>query len=262
MQRQLGINSGCILQADPVQTLTLIKEIGFTSFFSDSWEMRSVLAQKEQAEKLGLDFQFIHAPFRACNDFWLAGENYKPLYDNIIRTVDAAEKADVKAVIVHVSSGFTPPPVNDLGLSRFDALVEHAEKKGVILAFENLRKLGNLACLMDRYENNPFVKNCYDCGHEYCYTPNVPFIEVFGDRLYCTHLHDNHGLPADYSDGDEHLLPFDGTIDYTRMIKRLDEVGYHGALTLEVFTHGPYQTLSAEAFIRTAYERLVKISQL
>ena len=187
MQRQLGIHSGCIQNADPAQTLSIIKDAGFDCFFSDRYDEKSVSKQKNQAVKLGLDFSFIHAPFMGCNHFWLAGDDYKPLFDAITSTIDVASKNEIKAVITHVSSGFTPPPVNDIGLQRFDALVEHAQRRGVILAFENLRKLGNLACLMDRYENNPFVKNCYDCGHEHCYTVHLPFVEIFNNivkRIY------------------------------------------------------------------------------
>ncbi len=261
MKRQLGINSSCIQNADPAQTLSIIKETGFSCFFSDYSNRESIRTQKSRAVQLGLDFQFIHAPFMGCNDFWLAGDKYKPLFDSVTDTIDAAAENDVNAVIVHVSSGFTPPPVNDLGLSRFDALVEHSEKRGVVLAFENLRKLGNLACLMDRYENNPFVKNCYDCGHEHCYTVHVPFVEIFDKRLYCTHLHDNFGRPDD-GDGDLHLLPFDGNIDYKNMIARLNKIGYQGSLMLEVFNHRQYRDMKAEAFIQTAYERALKLSKL
>ena len=262
MKRQLGINSTCIQNADPVQNLTFIKNAGFTCFFSDPYNLANISEQKNTAEKLGLDFQFIHAPFRGCNDFWIAGDNYKPLFQGIVDTIDTASACDVKAVIAHVSSGYTPPPVNDIGLQRFDELVAHAEKRGVILAFENLRKLGNLACLMDRYENNPYVKNCYDCGHEHCYTVSVPFIEIFGERLYCTHLHDNFGRPEYPQDGDLHLLPFDGNIDYASMLSRLDKIGYTGSLMLEVFNHGPYENMTAESFITLAYERAEKLSRL
>jgi sugar phosphate isomerase/epimerase len=250
------------LGATPAETLTRIKEIGFDSFFADDTEEKSIFAQKEQAEKLGLDFEFIHGPWRGCNDLWIEGEAYRPLFDDILSTIDLAQKAQVPAVIVHVSSGFKPPEVNDLGLSRFDALVERAEKRGVILAFENLRKLGNLAYLMDRYEDSEFVKNCFDFGHAHCYTPGIPFAEIFGDKLYCTHIHDNFGMPVPKADGDLHLLPFDGNINYADVMRSLDKIGYAGTLTLEVFNFAPYDKMSAEEFIRTAYERLVKLANL
>ena len=165
MQRKLGINSGCIRKGDPLQTLKIAKDCGFTCFFSDSYQTKSIYAQKEEAERLGLEFEFIHGPYDTCNDFWLPNDDYLDIFGRLVQTIDAAATAGVKAVIVHVSASFTPPFINDLGFSRYDKLVEYAEKKGVILAFENLRKLGNLAAIMDRYEGNPFVKNCYDCGH-------------------------------------------------------------------------------------------------
>mgnify|MGYP003312877112 CR=1 FL=1 len=93
---------------------------------------------------------------------WLEGDDYREVvYNGIIESIDSASACEVKSVVLHVSSGWKEPFVNDLGISRYDALVDYAEKKGVTLAFENLRMLGNLACLMDRYEDRQNVRFCY-----------------------------------------------------------------------------------------------------
>jgi sugar phosphate isomerase/epimerase len=122
-------------------------------------------AIKEKAVAYGMDFPYLHAPYSGINNMWLAGEDYHGIYDGIIESIDLAAACDVGAVVTHVSSGWQAPPVNNLGLSRFDALVEHAVEKGVTLAFENLRMVGNLAYLADRYEHCDNVRFCYDCGH-------------------------------------------------------------------------------------------------
>ena len=77
-------------------------------------------------------------------------------------SIDTAANNGIGMVITHVSSGWNPPPVNDLGLSRFDKLVLYAKERGITLAFENLRLLGNLACLVDRYEKEENVRFCFD----------------------------------------------------------------------------------------------------
>ena len=140
----------------------------------------------------------------------------------------------------------------------------HAEEKNVRVAFENLRRLGNFAYMMDRYAKRAHVGFCYDCGHEHCYTATVDMMDVAGERLLCTHIHDNHGRdkarPFE-SDRDEHLLPFDGTVAFGQVKGKLDEYGYKGPLTLEVFDDR-YPDLKGEAFLRSAFDRLTKIAKM
>ncbi len=263
MKRKLGIVSDCIIKESPIVTLDRIKEIGFEAFFTGYIDIETVSALKNKAEKLGLDFEFIHAPFRGINAMWTSGMDYLPLYNAMKQTIDSASACGVKTIITHVSSGWTPPQVCDTGLARYDALVEYAMGKNVNLAFENLRKFGNLACLMDRYENVENVSFCYDCGHEHCYTAVVPFLDLYGKKISCTHIHDNHGRDWDnpLADGDEHLLPFEGTVDYNVMMQKLNKAGYEGSLMLEVF-NGKYSSLTADEFIKTAYDRIKKISTM
>lgn len=259
MNRKLGMVCNAAKGEDRV-SLELLKKYGFSCFFSHVYDLDSVLTLRKKADELGLEYEFIHGPFKGINDMWTSEETPK-IYEELMKSVDVASIAQVKAIIVHVSSGWIPPKINDLGLSRYDALVEYAKEKGVVLAFENLRKLGNLACLMDRYEQCDNVAFCYDCGHEHCYTVTVPYADLYGSRFFCTHIHDNFGLPGAGMDGDLHLMPFDGDIDYKKMMDKLNEIGYKGSLMLEIFAE-KYPDISAEEFVKTAYERIAKIAQL
>jgi sugar phosphate isomerase/epimerase len=64
-------------------------------------------------------------------------------------------------------------------------------------------------------------------------------------------------------DYDAHMLPFDGTYDYVQMMRKLDEYGYAGPLTLEVGQNRPeYLAMSPEEFLATCYERIKKISEM
>ena len=141
--------------------------------------------------------------------------------------------------------------------------IEYAGGKGVKIAFENLRKIGNVAYFADRYEGADNVVFCYDCGHEHCYTQTVCFPDIFRDRMTYTHIHDNFGRSKDdyYGDPDLHLMPFDGEIDYSRVVRKLDEYGYEGSLTLEVF-NSIYPDESRESFIARAYDAIIRISRM
>lgn len=267
MNRKLGINTDCLNGTlDEISTLDLAHDIGFQAITTSITKVNDVSALKNRADVLGIDFPYLHSPFANINAMWTEGDGFHAVYDGIIEGINSASACDVGAVVVHVSSGWQAPPVNDLGLSRFDSLVEYAADKKVTLAFENLRMLGNLAYLADRYEHAPNVGFCYDCGHEHCYTKTVSWIDVFTNRIIATHIHDNPG--RDFNDkthdNDFHWLPFDGTFNYHDMIKKLDKYGYSGPLMLEVFKNkkADYSRLSEKEFILTAFERLKRILEL
>ena len=262
MKRKLGINADCINNGFTYGNIKKLREYGFESFFIAELQ-GSFGKYKDISESVGMDFEFIHAPFRGINDMWLEGEGYRNILGRMKLAVDHAAAQGVPMVIVHLSSGWNPPEISELGFSRFDQLIAYASQKGVKIAIENLRNKENVLAAMDRYKDNPSVGYCYDAGHEHCYTPGVDWIRIFGDRLLCTHIHDNTGFAGDL-DNDTHYLPFDGTVDYADMIRRLDEVGYSGTLTLEVFNHTKpeYAEWSEERFFSECAERIKKISEL
>ena len=267
MKRKLGINIDCIGGGfEELRTLESAHETGFEAFTGSKRPIEVMSAIKEKAVEYGMDFPFLHSPYSGINNLWLPGDEYLTIYTGITESVDVAAACEVGAVVTHVSSGWQAPHVNDLGLSRFDALVEYAAKKGVTLAFENLRMVGNLACLVDRYEHVDNVRFCYDCGHEHCYTKTVPWIDIFTDKIVATHIHDNMSRPfGDKStDPDWHWLPFDGTFNYHEMMRKLDRYGYAGPLVLEVYrsARADYKELTPEQFIATAFDRIKRISTL
>lgn len=267
IKRKLGINTDCMRDiADEITTLKLAHAAGFEAITTCLTDFDKVSSLKACADEFCMEFPFLHAPFSGINAMWLEGEGYRGIFDGMIKAVDTAAACGVGAVVAHVSSGWQAPPVNDLGLSRFDSFVNYAAEKGVIVAFENLRMLGNLAYLTDRYENNSGVRFCFDAGHEHCYTKTVSWLDVFTHRLLATHIHDNLGRPFEdkISDRDTHWLPFDGNYNYHEMMRKLDLYGFEGVLMLEVFhsAREDYKKMSAEQFIATAYERIKRISEL
>lgn len=270
-KRKVGIIADCIINKNPVSSLKLIKETGFDCFFTHYTDEETVASLRQEADRLGLIFEFIHGPYHGCNVMWEEGEAYRPFLDDILRTIRLCAKYNIPTIIVHVSSGWTPPPVREFGLQRFDELVQTAKAYGVTVAFENLRRLDNFTCVMERYSGYDNVAFCYDVGHEHCYTRNVAFLEHFGERLLCTHIHDNLGFEGNPDGNDDmHVLPFDGDIDFSSVMKQLNQVHYQGSLMLEVFNDSPYgeqgfkpyQALSPAQFIALAYERVQKLTKL
>ena len=65
-------------------------------------------------------------------------------------------------------------------------------------------------------------------------------------------VHDNRGR------ADEHLVPFDGAIDWPSALTTVQKVGYDGALTFELSTRGSTkETLARARQARTRMEGLL-----
>lgn len=264
MERKLGIVCECLPGVARTDALPLMAAAGFNCFFTELIDEKAVAELREKGDRLGLTLDFIHAPFRGINDFWKNNLDYLDLYNRTKQAIDAAAGCGCNMIVMHLSSGWTAPPITDIGLSRFDALVEYAGEKGVRIAFENIRKFGVLAAMMERYERVPHVGFCYDCGHEHCYTEDIRYLETFGKRLFCTHIHDNYGRDKEkpMTDADYHLLVGDGNLDFAQMMREINAVDYSGTLILEVGKKAPYEELSNEAYLKMAYDRLKAISEL
>ena len=266
MKRKLGINVECLRGVHYSEALPLIKAAGFDSYFSSRKNVDEVRDMKRIGDELGLTLEFIHAPFSGINNMWVPGMDYLTIYNGMKESILTAAELGIPYVIMHVSSGWNPPEITDLGLARYDSLVELAIEKGVVLAFENLRKVGILSYFVDRYRNIDNVRFCYDCGHEHGYTKHVRWMDIFQNKMVSTHIHDNMSRP-DYDesfDPDTHLLPFDGTCDYERMMRDLDKYGFEGALVLEVnnVSKPEYKEWTYEEFLASCYERIKKISEM
>ena len=232
--------------------------------FDCTFLMSSTPAEMAETEKLvhgaGLSFDQLHAPFKGINDMWSAGEAGDAIYKRLTDAVDCCVALDAPIATVHLSSGPTPPMINDIGRARYTKLVEYAAAKGVKIAFENQRKLYNIAWAFEEFLHADNVGFCWDTGHQSCCTPNIEFMKLFGDRLICTHIQDNDAVLNE----DSHKIPFDGKIDFTRVAKHLNDYGYKSCLSLEVGVgHTPlYQDMSAEAFLNRAYEAACRLRTL
>ena len=181
----------------------------------------------------------------------------------VFQAIDNASACDVPIIILHSSGSLVPPPLTEEGFKRFDALIAYAEKKGVKVAIENLRRKEYYGALLERYKALPFVGFCYDNGHEHWCVPEVPHLQLYGNQLLCTHIHDNFGKLDDEDPtgkGDLHLLPFEGNFDFAKMMQQLNDCHYTGSLMLEMRPR--YEMNEAKPFLDEAYSRLYKLSKL
>ena len=227
---EVGINLHAIGGLTDEAYIKTIAELGFTATFymAKSAERMEQLSRLCAAENIRFDT--LHAPFNHINDMWLEHDGGMQMLAELKDCVDQCLVVGAPIAVVHLSSGLNPPTITDIGRGRFEELVAYAQKKGVKIAFENQRKLFNLAWAFETFSPEDGVGFCWDCGHENCFTPGKQFMPLFSDRLICTHIHDNMGVFNE----DKHMLPFDGSQDFDRVARQIRESGYRGVLMLEV----------------------------
>ena len=229
--RQLGINLGARKEMDLPTFCAFIRDLGFSRVFSGSTEPDKVRAQAETVHKAGLCYDTLHAPFKKIiNHIWYEGDEGEDTLRQLMTCVDLCAEIGAPIAVVHLSAGENAPPPTDVGRGRFIRLVEYAAMKGVKVAFENQRKLANIAWAFEEFRDVPEVGFCWDCGHEGCFTPGRRYMPLFGSHLICTHIHDNSGV----FNADQHLLPFDGCLDFHYVAEALRGADSTVPLVLEL----------------------------
>jgi sugar phosphate isomerase/epimerase len=259
--RKLGINYGAVRGMEPEVYIKTIAELGFkTSFFGGLIDLEEQDKITNLMAKYGIECENIHSPFGHINDIWLDTEGGEQMLKELLQSIDHCAHGGIPIDVIHMSSGNTPPPITDIGRARYETLVDYAMKKNVKIAFENLRKTANLAWAMETF-NNDMIGFCWDCGHEACYQNGREFMPWYGERLICTHIHDNNGE----KDADYHWLPFDGVVNFERFAKHIQNSGYQGPLTLEVTKFAPftsYQEMTDEEYLIKCAEVIKKIAKM
>jgi sugar phosphate isomerase/epimerase len=72
------------------------------------------------------------------------------------------------------------------------------------------------------------------------------------EHLIATHVNDNRGRT------DDHLVPFDGTIDWASVLTAVQKVGFEGTLLFELAAHGsPKETLRKARAARERFDALL-----
>jgi sugar phosphate isomerase/epimerase len=131
-----------------------------------------------------------------------------------------------------------------------EELVRIAEPLGVRIAVEvipnELSRAGSIVHFVE--DDLDGVGICLDFGHAHIDGDVIDAVETVSEHLIATHLHDNRGRV------DDHLVPFDGTIDWAGTLLAVQKVGYDGPFTFEIVPHGSTRDTLARA--RQARQRI------
>lgn len=228
---------------------------GHTFIMADNPLLTDSLVDK--VKRAGIVFDTLHAPFDGINYMWKDGADGDDALKRFCNAIDQCADYQIPMMIMHLSSGIPAPRISDVGNLRFDKLMEHARKKNVTIAYENQRMLANLASVMEQYPDAGF---CWDVGHEGCFARGMKYMPLFGNRISAVHIHDNHHMQNE----DEHLIPFDGIIDYDEVASQLAKHRFAGTVMLEVFTSESnlYDNMPAAEYYKRAGQAADKLAKM
>lgn len=237
-------------------TIDAISNSGFKKAFIEWYNKDWDVSQEEQlkyARKKGLNIIFAHLGYQNINDIWIEQEtNIVERYKNDIKI---CHENNIPMVVMHITSKSEAPMYNETGLKRIKEVCDYAKTLNIKVAFENTKIKGYQEYIIENI-NNLNVGICFDSGHCHAHFKDEFDFNKFKNRIFAVHLHDN-----DQSD-DQHLLPFDGTIDWNKTIKKLKDNNYNGPITLEIHYHRDYVNMDINEFYKKGYKIALKIKEI
>jgi len=246
------------------------QEAGFTFFEMWGMEPHFPLEHAEEAErvrrvleKFGMSVKSLHAPIDKGCDISAVDESVRQ--ESVGRMKLAAERlvalgGDV--LVVHPGRGREPD--EDVSARKKQSerslteLCEFARELGIKIALENLcpnevfDNPEELRAMIDQFDRD-LVGICLDSSHANIRRDAVQTTQIFQGRVFSVHLSDNKGT------ADDHLPPFEGTIDWQGVLGVLTDGGFTGPWLFEVLCWGadPYDFLQRAAHGRKRMRSII-----
>lgn len=238
-------------EVTPQETIYAIKNAGFDGvflqWFNKDWEF-SQEKQLELCRELGLEISFVHLGYKIINSLWEDGKEGDLMIDGYLNDFDVCKKYGIDMVVMHLTSKTDAKEPNKIGLDRVKRLVKYAEKLGIKIAFENTKMWGYLEYIFKNIKSDN-IGICFDSGHCHAHYNDKFSWDFFKNKIFTVHLHDND------KSSDQHLLPFDGTVNWELFETKLKEAGYAGPIVLESCYRRNYLEMSLDDFYKLSMER-------
>jgi len=181
--------------------------------------------------------------------------------DEAVHALHIARRLPFTVLVTHLGLPRSQHPTaadnsRDAARRSIEELQKLAEPLGVTIAIEvipnELSRAGSLVYFVENTLKETPASICLDFGHAHMDGDLIEAIETVSEHLVTTHVHDNRGRT------DDHLVPFDGTIDWPGALTAIQKVGYDGTFLLEIAAHGSSKdTLRKAKKARARMERLL-----
>ncbi len=236
--------------ASIIDTIDAIKKAGFKNVFIQWYNIEWSTSQEEQLKyirKQNLNVIFAHLGFQNINELWMDTEEGNKLVDRYKNDIRVCKENNIPMVVMHLTAKSIAPKYNEIGLKRLKEIVDYAQSLDVKVAFENTKIKGYLEYVIENIDNEN-VGICFDSGHYHVHFKDELDFSKFKNRIFAIHLHDND------QSADLHLIPFDGTLNWEKLVKDLKENNYNGPITMEVVYSDNYSNMEIEDFYKKGYE--------
>ena len=226
-------------------------EVFATRSHVDYHDEGSVIGLRHAIEATGMRAWSVHAPISDSFTGGVWGRPYsnaspddgvrQQAIDETCVAIRAAGLLGCAEVVVHLGiprEQRVPPGDNSAAAAgrSLEALARASEAAGVRLALELIPNgLATAEALVDWLDGDLDLGRagvCLDTGHAHLTGGAPEAVELLSGYLTTTHVHDNRGRT------DDHLVPFDGTVDWPATLMALSKVGYTGPLMFEIPDHG------------------------
>jgi len=220
----------------------------------------------EWLKDTGLTLHSIHAPITDHFGADAEGTTYSTASaDNArrqaaVREAEAAlaivEQIPAKFMVVHLGVPGARAAAGDNSRAAASRSAEEictlAEPLGVRVALEvipnDLSSAQAVVTMLDRDFEGTSVGLCMDFGHAHLMGDVADAIEIAAEHLVTTHVHDNKRRE------DDHLVPYQGTIDWPAALVTMRKIGYDGTYMMELASTGSPAVVLDEA--RRARQRI------
>jgi sugar phosphate isomerase/epimerase len=245
-------------------------EIFATRTHVDYGDARRVAEVREWLTRLNLHAWSLHAPITTsfANGAWgRAYSTASPDADvrqeaiaETLTAIGAARDLGCSTIVLHLGlpdGQPIPPGDNDAGAARrsLEPIAEACTAHDVQLALEVIpNRLSTASAIFEWLEGDLDLGRagaCLDVGHANLTGGAPEAVELLSGHIVTTHIHDNRGR------ADDHLVPFEGNIDWPATVMALSKIGYGGPLMLELPDHG-----DAAATLRRAVAARARIQAI
>ena len=241
---QIGISTASFYPMEIERGIANAAKMGFTEaelFINSESEYAYPLRESLKNE---LDFLGIHVV--SVHPYTSAMEGHLLFSDYTRRTQDALEQyqryfaaaAELGATyftfhgeLLH-SRGLPPSKAEYNRFETYHALCERAKTEGIVFTQENVSwcKSSDLDFLKALMENVPEL--CYTLDLKQAYRAGIAweqYADVLRERIVNLHI-------SDYDEQSDCLLPGQGTVDFTKLFARMEQLDYQGSAMIEVYS--------------------------
>jgi sugar phosphate isomerase/epimerase len=243
---------------DPSPYLRGIAEAGFTHVhWCHQWSTDFLYSECEIRQigvwlaEFGLELLDLHGSVGPEKN-WASEREYERLagVELVRNRLYMTARLGGGATILHVPN----EPVGDPLRRSLDAVQEFCKERGVCIAIENRTCFDATEQVLSEYGPET-VGLCYDCGHGNMIADGLERLGALKDRLISVHLHDNDGID------DQHMIPFTGTVDWSRLARIMATSAYTKPVSMEVSTRNAGID-DEEVFLKKTFDAGVRLTEM